>query len=120
MVNKRQGYVGLIQMKNGFKVQILPKIYFSDGDTDADKLRTKKIFLNMLKSMKDFPGKAFNPAGLKVDRMNLYELFINMYLQEVRKLVKHGLKSSYIGTEDNLNFYRGKLLINQHIKARGV
>ncbi len=112
-----KNYVGLIQMKNGFKVQILPKIYFSDGDTDADKLRTKKIFLNMLKSMKDFPGKAFNPAGLKVDRMNLYELFINMYLQEVRKLVKHGLKSSYIGTEDNLSFYRGKLLINQHIKT---
>ncbi len=112
-----KNYVGLIQMKNGLKVQILPKIYFSDGDTDADKLRTKKIFLNMLKSMKDFPGKAFNPAGLKVDRMNLYELFINMYLQEVRKLVKHGLKSSYIGTEDNLSFYRGKLLINQHIKT---
>ncbi|RKM56818.1 restriction endonuclease [Butyrivibrio sp. CB08] len=110
-----KNYVGLIQMKNGFQVQILPKIYFDE--TDEGNKRTKTIFLNMLKSMKDFPGKAFNTASLKVDRMNLYELFINMYLQEVRKLVKHGLKSAYVVVEDNLNFYKGKLMVNQHIKA---
>ena len=39
-----------------------------------------------------------------------------MYLQEVRQLVKHGIKSSYIGVEDNLSFYKGKLLVNEHIK----
>ena len=110
-----KNYVGLIQMKNGYQVQILPKIYL--GEADADNKRTKEIFLNMLKSMKDFPGKAFNTASLKVDRMNLYELFINMYLQEVRKLVKHGLKSAYVNVEENLNYYKGKLLINQHIKS---
>lgn len=110
-----KNYVGLVQMKNGYQVQILPKIYL-DSDDD-NNMRTKEIFLNMLKSMKDFPGKAFNTASLKVDRMNLYELFINMYLQEARKLVKHGLKSAYVVVEDNIKFYKGKLLVNQHIKA---
>lgn len=66
--------------------------------------------------MKDFPSKVFSNANLKIDRMNLYEIFINMYLQEVRQLVKHGLKSAYVGVEDNLTVYKGKLMVNEHIK----
>ena len=49
--------------------------------------------------------------------MNLYELFINMYLQEVRQLVKRGIKSNYVGQEDNLRYYKGKLLVNQQVRA---
>lgn len=114
-----KNYVGLIQMKNGYQVQVLPKIDFDDVE-DEGNAKTKKVFLKMLRSMKDFPSKVFNNASLKIDRMNLYEIFINMYLQEVRQLVKHGLKSSYITREDNLNFYKGKLLVNQHIKTNMV
>ena len=73
-------------------------------------------FLKMLRSMKDFPCKVFNDANLKADRMNLYELFINMYLQEVRQILKQGLKSGYIEKEDNLHFYKGKLMVNEHIR----
>lgn len=114
-----KNYVGLIQMKNGYQVQVLPKIDFDDVE-DEGNAKTKKVFLKMLRSMKDFPSKVFNNASLKIDRMNLYEIFINMYLKEVRQLVKHGLKSSYITREDNLNFYKGKLLVNQHIKTNMV
>lgn len=77
----------------------------------------KRVFLRMLRSMKDFPSKVFNDASLKVDQMNLYELFINMYLQEVRQLVKRGIKSNYVGQEDNLRYYKGKLLVNQQVRA---
>lgn len=80
-----KNYVGLVQMKNGFQVQILPKIDFGEGE-DAGNKETKRIFLKMLRSMKDFPGKVFNDASLRVDKMNLYEIFINMYLQEVGRL----------------------------------
>lgn len=107
-------YVGLIQMKNGYQVQILPKIDFNY--TDEENVQTKKVFMNMLKSMKDFPGKVFNEANLKMDRMNIYEIFINMFIQEVRQLIKKGLKSGYISKEENTNFYKGKLLFNEHIK----
>lgn len=111
-----KNYVGLIQMKNGYQVQVLPKISFADGEDTGNK-ETKRIFLKMLKSMKDFPSKVFNDANLKVDRMNLYEIFINMYLQEVRHLVKRGIKSDYVRQEDNLKYYKGKLMISEHIKA---
>lgn len=111
-----KNYVGLVQMKNGYQVQVLPKISF-DGDEDAGNKETKRVFLKMLKSMKDFPSKVFNDASLKVDRMNLYEIFINMYLQEVRQLVKRGIKSAYVQQEDNLKYYKGKLLTSQHIRS---
>jgi 5-methylcytosine-specific restriction enzyme subunit McrC len=101
-------YVGLIQLKSGYQVQILPKIDFTDD--------TKKIFLKMLKSLRDFPGKVSSNASLKVSKMNLYEIFISIYLEDVRALVKHGIKSDYICQEDNLKFYKGKLKVNEHIK----
>ena len=111
-----KNYVGLVQIRNGFQIQILPKISFGDGEDEGNE-QTKRIFLKMLRSMKDFPSKAFNDASLKVDRMNLYEIFINMYLQEVRQLVKHGIRSSYVQQEDNLKYYKGKLLVGKHVQA---
>ena len=75
-----KNYVGLIQMKNGYQIQILPKINFTNSE-DLENRNTKKIFLNMLRSMKDFPSKVFNNSNIQVDRMNIYEIFINMYLQ---------------------------------------
>lgn len=112
-----KNYVGLIQMNNGYRIQVLPKISFGNEADDLGNRSTKRIFLKMLRSMKDFPSKVFNDASLKVDQMNLYEIFINMYLQEVRNLVKHGLKSAYVTQEDNLGYYKGKLLVGRHIKA---
>ena len=49
-----KNYVGLIQMKDGFQVQVLPKISFGDGE-DPGNVKTKRVFLRMLRSMKDFP-----------------------------------------------------------------
>jgi len=114
-----RNYVGLIQLENGFQVQVLPKIDFTEND-DVGNGKTKRVFFKMLRSMKDFPCKMFNDASLRVDRMNLYEIFINMYIQEVRSLVKRGLKSGYISQEDNLNFFKGKLLTGQHIRLNTV
>ena len=108
-------YVGLIQIRSGYQIQVLPKIDLG-ADPDDGNAVTKRVFLRMLRSMKDFPGKVFNDADLKMDRMNLYELFINMYIQEVRVLVLHGIKSSYVSQMDNLRVYKGKLVIKEQIR----
>lgn len=116
-----QNYVGLIQPRRGIQVQILPKIDFSSSENRTQVLSdTKRVFLKMLRSMKDFPGKVFKEASMDVNRMNLYELFINMYLQEVRQLLKHGIKSGYITHEENLRFFKGRLLVGENIRANLV
>ena len=114
-----KNYVGIIQMSDGFQIQVLPKISFAK-EIDEKNCETKRIFLRMLKSMKDFPAKHFNEANLKMDRMNLYEVFINMYLQEVTQLVKRGIKATYVTAEDNLNYYKGKLIVGAHLKQNIV
>jgi len=43
-----------------------------------------------------------------------------MYLQEVRTLVKHGIKSAYVAKEDNLNFYKGKLKVKEQIERNAA
>ena len=99
-----KNYVGLIQMKSGFQIQILPKIHFN---VEEDITENMHVLLHMLKSMKDFPAKAFYFANLGADKTNLYEIFISMYLFKVQEIVKSGLKSAYIEQEDNLPYLRG-------------
>ena len=113
-VIQARNYVGMIQLESGYQIQILPKIYFEE-DEDPE-LATTRVFMRMLKELQDFPGKIFNSANLRTESMNIYEIFIAMYVQQVSGLTKRGLKSAYLPTEDNLNYHKGKLLINQQIK----
>ena len=111
-------YVGIIELPSGFQIEVLPKISF--GEEDSQNVKTKRLFLKMLCCLKEFEGKTFNSASLNVDRMNLYEIFINMFLQQTRNLVKHGLKSAYVQKDENLKYYKGKLMVGQHIKENLV
>lgn len=110
-----KNYVGVIQLKSGFQIEILPKIDMAPNDEEK-----KKIFLKMIRSMKDFDGKNFHFANLKIEKMNLYEVFINLYLQETYRLIKRGLKSSYISCEENLNVLKGKLIFKEQIRKNIV
>lgn len=107
-----RNYVGLITMTDGTVIEILPKIAggdISDGDT-------KRIFLEMLKTLKDVTFKDFNVSNLHTDRLSLLEIFIKMFLDEVSILTKQGLKAAYTPVEANERFYKGKLLASQNIK----
>lgn len=110
-----KNYVGLIQLKSGFQLEVLPKVDIASSDKDI-----KKIFVKMLCSMKEFSSKVFNTANLNIDKMNLYEIFINMYLKEVFWLTKKGLKSSYVLNNDNLNVCKGKLILKEQLKENLV
>ncbi len=113
-VIQAKNYVGLIQLRSGYQIQILPKI------AKSDVAETKKAFLKMIRCLKDFPSKNFNEASLKDDRMNLYEIFISMFIDEVRHLLRKGIKSTYVPHEDNLNIFKGKLQVSEHIRYNMV
>lgn len=111
-------YVGIVELSDGFQIEILPKVSFDEED--GDYRNTKRIFLTMLRCLREFEGKSFTNASLNADRMNLYEIFINMYLQETRKLIKRGIKSVYLQKEENIAFYKGKMNVSQHIKENSA
>ena len=107
-----KSYVGIIELPSGFQIEILPKVSLGEDENNA---KTKRIFLKMLNCLKDFEGKVFSSAALNADKMNLYEIFIRMYIKEAWTLVKRGIKSDYISNEDNLAVYKGKLDVSKHI-----
>lgn len=104
-----QNYVGVIQTKDGTTIEILPKI------TDVDEKKSKEILVKMLKTLKKSPFKNFNMAHLKSAKMPLLEIFITMFLDELSKLIKKGIKSDYIVKEENLAYLKGKLQIKEQI-----
>ena len=111
---KAQNYVGLIQTKAGVTIEILPKIYDDNGKASYEE--TIKVFLEMLKSLRESPFKKFNLSSLKTSKTNLLDIFISMFLQELGALIKKGIKSTYIESEDNLKYYKGKLDISRNIQ----
>ena len=110
-----RNYVGVLQTKSGLTIEILPKIA---DKTDTDK--SKAVFIKMLKTLKNFPFKSSNLASLKTQNLPLLEIFISMFLCELEALVKKGIKSDYVALEENLNFLKGKLNINEQIKRNSV
>lgn len=110
-----RNYVGVLQTKNGLTIEILPKIA---DKNDAE--RSKAVFIKMLRTLKNFPFKSSNLASLKTQNLPLLEIFISMFLCELEALVKKGIKSDYVALEENLNFLRGKLNINEQIKRNSI
>lgn len=107
---KARNYVGLIQTKSGFCLEILPKIYNKDS---ADE---KELVIKMLKTLKNFPTKASNISNLNTSKTPLLEIFIQMFLNELISLIKKGIKRDYHSIEQNRFYLKGKLLFSQNIK----
>ncbi len=114
-VLQAQNYCGVIQTKDGTTIEILPKITNVDSDEES-----KKILFKMLKTLKQSPFKNLNTANLKNAKLPLLEIFISMFLEELSKLIKRGLKSDYISKEENLFFLKGKLKISEQIKHNTI
>ena len=111
-----RNYVGVLQTKSGLTIEILPKI----ADKTKSDNRSRAVFIKMLKTLKNFPFKSSNLANLKTQNLPLLEIFISMFLCELEALVKKGIKSDYVALEENLNFLKGKLNINEQIKRNSI
>ncbi len=112
-----KNFVGIIETKHHI-IEILPKIY--DGKEDKSVDKTRKIFLKMLKSVKDLPFRHFNSAALKNCSLHLFEIFVLMFLEELGRIVKSGLKSQYVSEEENLSVLKGKIKWSEHLRKNLV
>ena len=115
MVITAKNYVGVICMKDGTTIEILPKI-FSAVEEDPHGKREKKLLVDMLKTLRNSPYKNLQMTNVNTAQMNLFEIFIRMFIDEVFFIVKRGLKSNYETLEENTSFFKGKLLFSQQIR----
>ena len=110
-----KNYVGIITMNDGTTIEILPKIY-SALDDDASGTRTKKLLIDMLRTLRDTPFKSLQTSSVDIAKLNILEVFIRMFIDEVFFIVKRGLKCSYESIEENAHFFKGKMLFSQQMK----
>ena len=105
-----KNHVGLISFHDGTVIEVLPKVAKLGVDD------SKELLIDMLKTVKELPFKTFNTAKLHIDKMPLLEVFISMFINEVKILLQKGLKSDYVLHQENEKFLKGKLLFHNHIK----
>ncbi|RXJ96053.1 hypothetical protein CRU94_05430 [Arcobacter sp. AHV-9/2010] len=119
-----KSYVGTIQTTNGFILEILPKTVSKNEEVNKEKEieKSKQIFMKLLHLLYKLPNyKNIDSANFeRIKNLEIFEIFIFMFLQEVGIIIKKGIKSDYVGCEDNLFYLKGKLLINEQIKRNSV
>jgi 5-methylcytosine-specific restriction enzyme subunit McrC len=112
-----KSYVGTIQTKSGFTLEILPKTA-SDGSTEI----SKQIFMKLLHILHRLPGyKNIDTTNFeRIKHIDIFEIFIVMFLNEVGQIIKKGVKSDYNAREENLFYLKGKLRFTEHIKRNSI
>ena len=110
-----KNYVGIITLRDGTTIEILPKVHSAIED-DENGTRTKRLLIDMLKTLRNSPYKNLQTSSVNIEKMNIFEVFIRMFVDEVFFIVKRGLKCNYETIEENTTFFRGKMKFSQQIK----
>ncbi|WP_225539089.1 McrC family protein [Empedobacter stercoris] len=109
-------YVGVIQV-GGLTIEILPKAY---NNENADKNLWQNVLLNMLKVCKKIQVESVSETQLKKHYHSILDVYFELYLSEVERLVKKGLIKKYRKNQSNQNTLKGKLLFAQNIQKNVV
>ena len=107
-------YTGIIQLKDGTYLEILPKVDKTPNLDNSRKIFENLVFAshNLTKEYKH--NKISESQTRKDDR--IIEIFISVFCKDILELLKRGTKKSYIRKSENLTNYKGKLKFSDHIK----
>lgn len=111
--------VGVLVMQDGTTIEILPKIHSAIEDDDTGT-KAKKLLINMLQMLRDSPCRNLQTASVDVKRLNIFEVFIRMFVDEVLLIVKRGLRCQYDTIEENAPFFKGKMVFAQQLRQNLV
>lgn len=110
-----KNYVGTISLPCGVTIEVLPKITTLKANENDIKV-ARKLVIEMLKTCSDIFYKSFQNADLSTESLNLFEVYISLFLAELDRLFKKGLKAGYVMCNGNEMFLKGRLLFNEHVK----
>ena len=108
-----KNYVGVITMDDGTTIEILPKIFSHETITEG---KVKKLLVDMLKTLRNAPFKSLQATNVNIDKLNIFEIFIRMFVDEVFYIVKRGLKCDYETIQSNESVFKGKMVFAGQIK----
>lgn len=111
---KAKSYVGIFQIP-GLTIEILPKV--CDVENIEDERKTsRESLLFMLSYIKKIPLLRRNNASLRLEKMTFFEALIAHFADMLNTELSRGIDHAYYYREENLCSFKGKLLVNQHIR----
>ena len=111
-----KNYVGVVQV-GGLTIEILPK---ADKKADADKNLWQSVLLNMLKVCRRIQVESVSETQLKKRYHSILDVYFELYLAEIERLVNKGLIKRYQKNQSNQNALKGKLLFAKNIQQNLV
>jgi len=108
---KLNQYVGLIEFDKDKYLEILPKIYDNGTIEQGRKILTKLLMVDLGINPKDV-----DLANLNYGEYPILDIFIAIFLNEVSKIVKQGLKKKYVRVRENSSYLKGRLLVLENIR----
>lgn len=109
-----RNYVGIIQVDN-LTIEILPKV-----DSESNSSYWRDFLMNMLVVCKKV--KAYNKEDALVGKksFHLFDIYMNMFLNELDLLIRQGIFKEYRLHTSNLMALKGKLEIGKQISKNLV
>lgn len=108
-----RNFVGVIELKDGLQVEVLPKIDVAHG-SDTDE---RTVFLRMLAELGgELPFRSIERASVSSERLPLFEVFVTMFLEECSQLVRGGLRSAYSEVRSRESYVRGRIDFGQQVR----
>lgn len=112
---KVHNHVGVLRTPAGTQIEILPKV---SKRTDAHTARG--LLVKMLLELTNSPFRSGTSADLQGHRMPLFEILMRQFLEHTAQIVRKGIARTYVQTEENLVYLRGKLRMNEHIRRNAT
>lgn len=120
-VVKAGSHVGVVAFADGSQIEILPKLARKVRvRSPEENERIRGILLRMLREAFDIAPAVCDPTDLRVARLPLLEAFYRMFLKSLERLVKRGLPGGYVRVEGNERFFKGKLVVAEHLRQNLV
>ena len=116
---KFNSHVGVIQI-GGLAIEILPKADNSNSNSEEQKQKWQNVLLNMLKICKKINVDNISETALKKRYNAILEVYFEMYLNEVEKLIQKGLIKKYRRVQKNQLALKGKLVFTKNIQKNNA
>lgn len=109
---KLDNFVGVVQTPCGTVLEIVPKHHADGGNLYEARTLLRKLLLSML----GLSAREVGQAPLMLFDAPLSEWVMRRFLNELDKLLKHGLRFDYHRIEEQLPFLRGQLNLMSQLR----
>lgn len=109
-------YVGVLQVGDTL-IEILPKIDKKLMDLEAS---WRKVLIDMLHAVGLFNLQAPSSGNLELKSNSILDLYFELFVKEVKYLLRQGLVKKYRKTEGNSTSLKGSMKFGKHISQNLV